>query len=234
MMRQIQGVSFPRTGHSLMLNYLMRYFSRDLNWIENVNDYLTDGLMYARPFVYCESYGHCHQSPCPHADTTFQKDHDFDSTIEYRADQYYLVQNRDPLPAIISHYKLSLRDLPKQQSFTLKSLFNPDDSMRNWKRFYLERLNNWLDFQDKWVQPKHSNVYVLNYNDMAERPMEKIREVIQFLDSSHEIDEAWYGQSVESIDVHSKDTVRSFKYYDAWSQKMADEFVQRGKFRQVA
>lgn len=212
-MRKVQGVSIPRSGHHLMMEYLLRYFSRDLS----TSLLLNDGLAKAGSLVYCESYFHCHQTPCPYSATNFQKCHDFDSSIQYQPGQFYLVQTRNPLPAIISNYKLVVKLKLRQES------------VFSWRRFFRKSLKEWVRFQRKWVYPNHPNVFVLRYDELTAQPQVIFREIISFLDPQHIIDESWYQQVVDSIEVFSKDTVTTFKYYSDRLQNKADSAIKRSK-----
>jgi hypothetical protein len=201
-----------------MMDYLARYFGRELN----ARLVLDNGLAETGPLVYCESYYHCHQTPCPHAATNFQKSHDFGSQVEYRPDRFYLVQTRQPLPAIISNYKLVVKLKHRQESFF------------RWRRFFRKSLNEWVRFQRKWVCPDHSNVFVLRYEELTAHPQQLIRDVLAFLNPRHRIDESWYHEVVNSIGVFSKDTVSPFKYYSDDLQKEVDCAIAQHMIQRAA
>lgn len=86
--KTIQGVSFPRSGHSLLIRLLLAYFGSRLN--------------------YCEFYNGCRSWPCRRPLNNFQKCHDFRLDTPQRPDLRYIIQIRHPWPAIVSRFRLNL------------------------------------------------------------------------------------------------------------------------------
>ena len=82
----VQGVSYPRSGHGLLAEFLIRYFGPS--------------------FSYCEYYGHCRQAPCANPHNHFQKNHDFGLALPVPRDRPLLIQYRNPLYSIASNFAL--------------------------------------------------------------------------------------------------------------------------------
>jgi hypothetical protein len=94
----IQGVSYPRSGHSLLVEFLMTYVGPG--------------------FHYCEYYTGCRQWPCVNRGNHFQKNHDFGLSLPVSRDRPLLVQFRSPLYSIASNFALLAIRAPTR--FTLE------------------------------------------------------------------------------------------------------------------
>ncbi|MGH8585997.1 MAG: hypothetical protein ACREWE_07415 [Gammaproteobacteria bacterium] len=79
-------MSFPRSGHNLLLRMLRAYFGPRMN--------------------YCEFYNGCRSWPCRRPLNNFQKCHDFRLDTPQRPDLRYIIQIRHPWPAIVSRFRL--------------------------------------------------------------------------------------------------------------------------------
>ena len=94
-LKHFTGVSFPRSGHHLLVRVLNKYFGPK--------------------FVYCEYYNPadcCRAVPCEFADrVTFSKNHDYESCVPILTHQRYLIQYRAFVPAVVSDYELHARQL---------------------------------------------------------------------------------------------------------------------------
>ena len=84
-MNKLLIVTFPRSGHHLLVGMLQKYFGPEM--------------------VYCETYEHCNTIPCPNLTVNVQKTHDFDLDVAAPDGWKVLVQMREPLPAIVSWYE---------------------------------------------------------------------------------------------------------------------------------
>lgn len=90
--RGVQGVSYPRSGHSLLVQFLKAYIGPQ--------------------FHYCEYYTGCRQWPCVNRDNHFQKNHDFGLSLPVSRDRPLLVQFRSPLYSIASNFALLVEQEP--------------------------------------------------------------------------------------------------------------------------
>lgn len=84
-MRKKLFVTFPRSGHHLLMSMMQKYYGDEM--------------------VYCENYSHCGQVWCPDPKTTVQKTHDLDLDVPTDLDVDYVIQMRNVRPAIESWYK---------------------------------------------------------------------------------------------------------------------------------
>lgn len=199
-MRRIQGVSYPRSGHGLLVRVLARYFSGD-------PDFKVDGGEpdIAGSFGYCEFYRHCRSVPCTDKRVTFQKNHDFDLRLPKHRHTWYLVQYREPLPAIISDYELQIRK---------GRISEEDDCERRFLQFLSKRLGFYALFKKKWVDPPvPSNICIIKYEELTVGPIESLRKAILFCEPDKSVDEAYLTSLVEKHTIAGKRDIRKFRYY---------------------
>jgi hypothetical protein len=88
MIGRTENICYPRSGHHLLVNILVRYFDDKLK--------------------YCEYYSDEEHrlDVCP--ETNYQKNHDFRLTTPILQNLKYVVQIREPFEAITSHYELEV------------------------------------------------------------------------------------------------------------------------------
>lgn len=99
-MNRVINISFPRSGHHMMLEVLRRYFGDDLK--------------------YCEYYTEFRKRPELCGETNFTKYHDHDLTwpVDFKYCDKYLVTVRHPLYSIASwriHHRDELGDVVENQ-----------------------------------------------------------------------------------------------------------------------
>lgn len=82
MITRTEFITFPKSGHTLLIRILQRYFGPDLHYCER---YMNPELMFDINQV-----------------TNCQKNHDFDLKTEIVPNRNYVVQIRDPLESIQS------------------------------------------------------------------------------------------------------------------------------------
>jgi len=78
-------VTFPRSGHTLLMDCLQEYFGEEMR--------------------YCENYHHCNTVPCLDPATNVQKTHDFDLGVKQEG-QLIIVQTRAKPDALQSWFEL--------------------------------------------------------------------------------------------------------------------------------
>jgi hypothetical protein len=101
-MYRVQGVSFPRSGHHLLVKCVKQYFGKRLGYCGNVfrgQDFLSDGI-------------------------TLQKNHDFDLILPISSDARYLIQYRHPLEAIASWYRSLRKNHRRKHVFPRQKLIS--------------------------------------------------------------------------------------------------------------
>ena len=217
-MRKIQCLTYPRSGHHLLVNILARYFGDVPNFDSRSIETGKDRSHFsAGKFAYCEYYTHCRKTPCINLDTNFQKSHDFNSTVPVKPNQFYVVQYRAPYPAIISGFILA--------SEVLKSV---DDSEKSWKAYLERNYVRYKRFYKKWVLEQENELcYILKYEELVQNPFDRACEVIEFIDSSSLIDRAKLRAIIENANIfHNKNSEKLFKYYDKQTaEELSGEIV---------
>jgi hypothetical protein len=198
MPRLITAVSFPRSGHHLLVNALGRYFSDDMTFDSNRKAAFTAGEL-----VYCEHYSHCRRVPCGDPRTNFQKNHDFQLRLGQEEQGVYLVQIRDPMPAITSRFELEVARGRIQ------------NSRQRWEEFAPRNVEYWRGFRHKWARGKTSfSRLIIDYDDLITDPASWVRAATKYFSPEHTPDEDRLRRVIESLDVGRKSEVESFRFHD--------------------
>lgn len=141
----VANVSWPRSGHHLLIRLL--------------------GLYFGRRFGYCERYGPskrghfdcCGAFPCEKRGlVTTSKNHDFGLESELPEAMPLIVQIREPLAAITSDFELYVAN------------GNPDTPAR-FEEFAMHRARVFRRFCRKWVAAERPNRLVIDYDDLMTR-----------------------------------------------------------------
>jgi len=124
-------ITFPRSGHHLLVNCLLKYFSRDINY-PATEGHLTfkqcRQVLHAGDFHYCEYYNHCKSIPCTDPTVNFQKYHDIHMGFEFDRAKKFVIQYRHPIETIVSYYNFLI--------LTSKELgMCIEDNEKNWSNF---------------------------------------------------------------------------------------------------
>ena len=209
-MNYIQGISFPRSGHHMLIRRLTEYFSiissSDVcirHHSRKSSDINTD----KNSFVYCEFYNACQTSPCIDERCNFQKSHDFSLDLPIKNEQYYLVQIRNPIDAITSLFELSLKT----------GWYNLKDTPECWEEFFDTQLRFYQQFYNKWVRQKKNNIDVFWYDSFLENPASHLVRAIELLDKQHNIDM----QLVDKLcgDISLLSNHKKFRYYSIFMEE---------------
>lgn len=89
MIKNTLFVTFPRSGHHLLMDCLQEYFGEEMH--------------------YCENYHHCNTVPCTDPTTNVQKTHDFDLDVK-QDKRLIVVQVRAKPDAVQSWAELKCRE----------------------------------------------------------------------------------------------------------------------------
>jgi len=225
--RNITCITFPRSGHHLLVNTLLKYFSRDVNY-SKIGDkgFLGRTPIRAGTFCYCEYYRHCLQHPCIDKRTNFQKNHDFKLRIKNDFTQYYIVQCRTPVEAIVSSYyfrKAAPQRTPlKTQSIIpilkrckhalIHLIFYRDNAFS--KLVFWYELLYWKRFIYKWaINNKNKNIYFLPYCELIKAPKTKLKEVIKFINPDELIDEALLSDIINHLHIYNRSLVKKQNFF---------------------
>lgn len=192
-MRPTQGVSYPRSGQSIVLTTCRCYFGES--------------------FIYCDTndkkYCGCESVPCINPDRTFAKNHDFGLQnsvgVPIIPSERYLIQYRSPVRSIVSNYYL----------FRYRKLLRHRKS--EWLRFAINSIGYWNRFVDKWVLNLPSNVdapFFCSYESIVSDPQVRMREILSYF-SDGPLDDAAVCQILDNKSILPTGRISKFRYYDA-------------------
>lgn len=216
-MDQVTGVSWPRSGHHLLVRLLRLYFGER--------------------FVYCDFYGGiegcCKSLPCTRADVHMSKSHDFDLALPQIEGRKYLVQYRDFIPSIVSNWELFL--LGKTQT---------EDTAENFFKFASGEYTGYQRFVQKWVTSDFAKKHlIIHYEQITSYPQESLRAAAQWIAPDETPDDAaiaaavtsvngekvekWKVQPLEKSGVHASRSVEDFRHYDPTLFSLLERFTLR-------
>lgn len=197
------GVSWPRSGHHLLVRILSAYFGDR--------------------FGYCEHYSSidcCKVVPCARAGVVnLSKNHDYDSTVPIVSGGNYLIQYREFCPSLVSNYELDVRNKGK-------------DSRRRFRKFAERELEKYETFLRRWAVAEASNcLFVrLDYERLTSSPAEILETVIKLFAPNEPLDRERLALSIESAErisvqdgaeipeaelgVRASRDIKSFRHYD--------------------
>lgn len=226
-------VAFPRSGHHLLVTALARYCSGDLAFdSRSFETGLDRGRFEAGPLAYCEFYNCCRQVPCKFRDTNLQKNHDLDLSLELGRQDKCIVQYREPIPAIISNFKLQLAYQRKHYKPAFWAWFVPKGSKKLletrscWQSFFDEQYSYYLAFLDKWVTSATGNParLVVTYEELLAAPSVKLKRALEFIPLVSRIDLGRVEAVVDSLFLEDKKSYLDFPFYN---QVELEESMQR-------
>jgi hypothetical protein len=190
------GASIPRTGHSFLRRSLAAYFR---------------GRM-----AFCARRlppGCCGRIPCDAARGKafwYQKNHDRHMEVDKTAIHpwlFYLVQDRHPLPQILSHLE------QRQDKHTA---FTPEENLWWLARQLVYRRR----FTAKWIAPARPDILLLRYEDLVADPPARIGALIEHMTGS--VDMARLRAAVAEVSPFRVDgtpfrprDIRTSRYFDA-------------------
>lgn len=199
-LRYVAGVSWPRSGHHLLVRLLEGYFGDS--------------------FGYCESYSPadcCRRFPCTRRPAiNFTKNHDWKLDLPKIPGLPYVVQYRDFLPSTISDFELYVRN-------------GNEDSAASFERYCHASARRYRAFVEKWVlDPLPAERMVVKYEEFVSDPETVMARIVPFFATGtvpdlerlrllvHGI--AWVrGKDMEKIENHGvqdRRDVTAFRYYD--------------------
>lgn len=201
----ITGVSWPRSGHHLLVTILRKYFGRK--------------------FEYCNYYsspGCCKTIPCTHCHhVTLSKNHDYDSIVPILGDQKYLIQYRKFCPSVISNFELYLG--------------NRNADHDNWDEFYWFadiEAKKYVRLMERWsaAVAVNSTFARISYEQLSDAPLATLETIVKLMAPDRPYDEDRLSRIVQSVrqktmkdgvtvvardqGVHAGRVIRSFRFYD--------------------
>lgn len=201
-MGHFTGVSWPRSGHHMLVRLLQLYFGEQ--------------------FGYCQFYGTndtcCHNVPCTRPDIHLSKSHDFEFEVPQIEGRRYLIQYRDFTPSLVSNFELFVRK-------------GGEDSRNSFIAFASSRFGRYQRFVEKWVQsPFARKQLVVRYEDMLADPEQEFARIVVEIDPARPVDRARIAAAVQQVDgesietgtvkrveaagVHADRSIEDFRYYD--------------------
>ncbi|QFT83279.1 hypothetical protein FIU89_21840 (plasmid) [Roseovarius sp. THAF27] len=200
-MERVIGVSWPRSGHHLLVRLLTLYFGEG--------------------FLYCDFYGGiencCKKTPCKRRDVHLSKSHDFDLGMPQIARRKYLIQYRDFIPSVVSNFELHVRN-------------GGADTLENFRVFAGTQFDSYRAFSEKWVQSDFAaRQLVIEYDTLQSDPATTLARAVGWFQPDRDPDAARIDQAVARVDgervergrvtplkgagVHSARRIEDFRHY---------------------
>ena len=175
----LAGVSWPRSGHHLLMRLLEAYLGPS--------------------FGYCEFYEPedcCKTFPCARAGRiNVSKNHDDHFRLPQRDDINYLIQVRDFIPALISNFELHVRE------------GNGPDTAEEFRLYASKQWTRYRKFMRKWVESGFaSRQLVVDYAWLVDDPVAVVATTLRWLDPAIRPDTARLKEIVRSITGISHDS----------------------------
>jgi tetratricopeptide (TPR) repeat protein len=197
---KVACITYPRSGHHLMVNALLRYFSNNLQYPEIKDSTRCTNVLQAGKLYYCEHYDHCRQNPCTDDRVNLQKNHDFNLDLICKINKQ-IIQIRNPIESIVSYYKYHYGTEIREKA--------------NWMVFAHEKAEYWKKFVNKWIiYNRNEKVLTLNYSDLIESPATILRKVILFLDPACDVNTNRLKNVIKSLSVLPRNSLSIFCYHD--------------------
>ncbi|MBD3345351.1 MAG: hypothetical protein GF401_09850 [Chitinivibrionales bacterium] len=202
LVKKIQCVTYPRSGHHLLADLLICYYAKDPRTSLSSHDH----FIAVNRFQYCEYFNHCKTVPCTDHETTYQKNHDMHLDQPVNPDYNYIIQYRNPLESLVSFFTVS----------SVEHSWIKDEGVESWQKFSEENIVYWKQFAEKWLSRKQPlKALYVNYGDLLANPSQKLQEVIDYLEPGAPIDTVLIDAIVDSKRIHKRNHIADFKYFDS-------------------
>jgi hypothetical protein len=201
-MDYVAGVSWPRSGHHMLVRLLKLYFGSEFNYYNSyADDVPFDGVV-----------------PPPNKNNIhFSKSHDFNLDMPQLAGQKYLVQYRDFINSTVSNYELFV-------------LHGGEDSPASFQTHASNEFSRYKRFMSKWVTTNFKGTGLLiEYNNFLENPQKILKQSVLFFKPDSAVNLKKIEQAIARVDgervenaklqtlkhtgVHEGRDVKSFRYY---------------------
>ena len=204
MLQKIINVSFPRSGHQVLVNTLLKYFSAnpDFKEISRILEHET-AVIKAGELCYCEYYNHCNVVGCTVPLTNLQKNHDL--YLKLSMDEFnFLVQYRSLAESMVSWYELGI----KQGSLK-------EDTYEVWRDHLNGSKSLWISWMIKWLEYAHSDRFLcISYGEFTKSPSEVLEKVLKFIEPNHVVDKSLLDSVVSMQNISKTRVIKDFKYYE--------------------
>jgi len=130
----------------------------------------------------------------------------------------YIILYRHPLEAITSLYEWYIDS---------KKLL-AEESRETWIKFLGEKIDYWKGFVGKWViHNTNPNTYYLPYHEFMSDPVERLTQVIKFINPACPIDLPLVKKIVDSHNMRLWRDIRQFRYFDEDTFKKSENSAKR-------
>jgi len=212
------GVSYPRSGHHLMERLLGRYIGPRFVYCP----LYTKNKLEAEGFpdemkIKDWNYNCCINQTCPnYGQVHFCKNHEWDGEVLKTPGKRYLIQYREFLPAVVSHFELE----------RVNSVNN--NTEEGFRRYSLKRAEEYVRFMNHWISPKDDGVekLVIKYEDLTSNPKEWMVKTLEFFGFTGNIDTARLEKAlslVPKITVLNNEKV-DLKHHGIENSRKVEEF----------
>lgn len=201
----VANVSWPRSGHHLLVRLLQGVFGPLFGYCEHYVPKDAPGSPCCAAFP-CKRAGLIHMS----------KQHDFDLTAVVPEGMGLVVQYRSFLPSAISGYEMTQRE------------GGADDTMAAFRAHAEAMLPSYRGFMARWVEPERANRVLIAYEDLVADPIRETRKVLDLYGmgelaphlrrAAKKVKAATYVNGVEKVQaergVQAERDVTAFRHYD--------------------
>jgi len=192
----VQGVSFPRSGHHMLVRFLCEYFGPK--------------------FRYCEYYNDCGKQPCTNSKSNLQKHHDLELDLPKDHFQHYLIQYRHPLYSVTSNYSLYFRGLQRQGRLP-KDIHVGEEPPKFWRKFAKKDTKRWKRWIRKWVLSNDElpDALTLVYEDVMRQPQQMFQQVVEYFCPRQPADTHRIAKLTADLSIQPKKRLEDFQHFDA-------------------
>jgi len=191
----VQSVSIPRCGHHMTVRFLCSY---------------RRAMDPRHPMTYCEFYHAnpgqvcCKAMPCVRPGMQLQKSHDFSGQVPILRSRRYIIQVRDPLPSVISHFEYLVRVKRKP------------DTAEAWMALALAQVDYLEMFLNRWVVdfPEGIDHLYTDYDDLMRDPSGEMERLVAYLWPHETPNHAAIQQSLSAHEFRPTREVEAFRYYE--------------------
>ena len=147
-------ISFPRSGQHMTERILEEFHK-----VENIS------------YSYCKFYRCCNTVPCKY-NSVYQKNHDFNLSLEIKPNQKYLfLYRQNKLEQLEAYFRYSRRN---------KQNYKDSKEYLNLLKFCREKSSYYDSLVTKFVNNESDNILCIDYNDYINHPSKTFHNIINF------------------------------------------------------
>ena len=171
-LRYVANISWPRSGHHMLVGLCRNYFGSD--------------------FHYCEFYNKdidcCRKFPCARQNKiVMSKNHDHKLDILLDDASPILIQIRSFKPSVVSNYELAVKN-------------GREDSFKSFVNFATHYQNQYKPFYKKWITSDFDNErLIVRYEDITKNPETIFSDVLRFIAPGIVVDVNRVQEAIENV-----------------------------------